>query len=124
MDLTIDLPWLLELARTQLGDPDVTDWGALEAARARHCFRVMDDLIYDQPHHRAAALFQSLCRVPALEHSNALFGITVAAGYLHASGRMARFTAKEAADLAEQVTAGDVDIRALADTLKEWTERA
>lgn len=83
----------------------------------------MDDLIYDQPHRRAAALFHSLCRVPALEHSNALFGITVAVGYLHASGRTARFTAK-AADLAEQVTAGDVDIRALADTLKEWTERA
>ncbi|MGW4994886.1 fic family toxin-antitoxin system, toxin component [Streptomyces mirabilis] len=124
MDLTIDLPWLLELARTQLGDPDVTDWGALEAARARHSFRVMDGLVYDQPHHRAAALFHSLCRVPALEHSNALFGITVAAGYLHASGQPARFTAKEAADLAEQVTAGDVDIRALADTIKEWTERA
>jgi death-on-curing protein len=80
-------------------------------------------VVYDQPHHRAAALFHSLCRVPALEHSNALLGVTVAAGYLHASGRPARFTAKEAADLAEQVTAGHVDVRVLADTLKEWTER-
>ncbi|MFH8663093.1 fic family toxin-antitoxin system, toxin component [Streptomyces afghaniensis] len=123
MDLTVDLAWLLELARTHLGDPDVTDWGALEGARARHCFRVMDDPVYDQPHHRAAALFQSLCRVPALEHSNALFGITIAAGYLHASGRSVHFTAKEDADLAEQVTAGDVDVRTLANTLKEWTER-
>jgi death-on-curing protein len=33
VDLTVDVPWLLEIARTQLGDPDVTDWGALEAAR-------------------------------------------------------------------------------------------
>ncbi|MFD9791397.1 fic family toxin-antitoxin system, toxin component [Streptomyces sp. NPDC059070] len=123
MDLTIDLAWLLEVARTMLGDPDVTDWGALEAARARHCFRVMDEPVYHQAHHRAAALCHSLCRIPALEHSNALFGVTVAAGYMHASGCPARFSAKEAADLAEQVTAGAVDIRVLADTLKEWTER-
>lgn len=84
----------------------------------------MDGLVYDQPHHRAAAPFHSLCRVPTLEHSNALLGVTVAASYLHASGRSVRFTAKEAADLAEQATAGTTDIRALADTLKEWTERA
>ncbi|MEW2574401.1 hypothetical protein, partial [Streptomyces sp. NPDC047070] len=31
-----------------------------------------------RPHHRAAALFEALCRLPALEHSNALFGVTVA----------------------------------------------
>ncbi|WP_327731319.1 fic family toxin-antitoxin system, toxin component [Streptomyces sp. NBC_00487] len=124
MDLTVDLPWLTEIARTQLGDPDVTDWGALEAARARHAFRVMDEPVYPRPHHRAAALFHSLARVPALEHSNDLFGATVAAGYLHASGLPVRFTAKEAADLADQVAAGQVDVRALAAALKEWTERA
>ncbi|MBZ9645348.1 fic family toxin-antitoxin system, toxin component [Streptomyces sp. PSKA30] len=123
MDLTVDLPWLLEIARIQLGDPDVTDWGALEAARSRHAFHVMDEPVYAQSHHRAAALFHSLARVPALEHSNELFGVTVAAGYLHASGLPARFSAKEAADLAEQVSAGHVDVRALATALKEWTER-
>ncbi|MER5228073.1 MULTISPECIES: hypothetical protein [Streptomyces] len=123
MELTVDLPWLLEIARTQLGDPDVMDWGALEAARARHCFRVMDGLVYDRPHHRAAALFHSLCRVPALEHSNEFFGAAAAAGYLHASGLPVRFTAKEAADLAEQVSAGLVDVRSLAGALKQWTER-
>ncbi|MFF4763201.1 fic family toxin-antitoxin system, toxin component [Streptomyces sp. NPDC001292] len=123
MDLTVDLPWLMEIARTQLGDPDVTDWGALEAARARHAFRVMDEFVYPRPHHRAAALFHSLVRVPVLEHSNELFGATVAAGYLHASGLPLRFTAKEAADLADHVSAGNVDVPALAVALKEWTER-
>lgn len=79
--------------------------------------------MYPRPHHRAAALFHSLVQVPALEHSNELFGATVAAGYLHASGLPVRFTAKEAADLADQVSAGQVDVRALAAALKEWTER-
>lgn len=91
----------MEITRTQLGDPDVTDWGALEAAPARHTFHVLDEPVYPRPHHRAAALFHSLTQVPALEHSNELFGATVAAGYLHASGLPVRFTAKEAADLAE-----------------------
>ncbi|MCL7430275.1 fic family toxin-antitoxin system, toxin component [Streptomyces sp. YS415] len=123
MDLSVDLAWLLEIARTQLGDPDVTDWGALEAARARHAFRVLDEPVYPRPHHRAAALFQSLVRVPALEYSNQFFAAAVAVGYLNASGLPAQFTAKEAADLAEQVAAGQVDVRALAAALKEWTER-
>ncbi|MFH8701888.1 hypothetical protein [Streptomyces chartreusis] len=59
-----------------------------------------------------------MVRVPALEHSNELFGATVAAGYLHASGLPVRFTAKEAADLADQVSTGQVDVRALAGALK------
>ncbi|MEU4493737.1 hypothetical protein AB0F96_09870 [Streptomyces sp. NPDC023998] len=52
------------------------------------------------------------------------FGATVAAGYLHASGLPVRFTAKEAADLADQVSAGHLDVRAPATALKEWTERS
>ncbi|MGW3954762.1 fic family toxin-antitoxin system, toxin component [Streptomyces sp. NPDC004752] len=112
---------MLEIVRTQLGDPDVTDWGALEAARARHAFHVLDEPVYPRPHHRAAALFHSLARVLALEHSNELFGATVAAGYLHTSGVPVRFTAKEAADLADQVCAGHMDVRAPAAALREWT---
>ncbi len=123
MELAVDVPWLLEIARTQLNDPDVVDWGALEAARARHCFRVMDEPVYSQPHHRAASLFHSLCRVPAFESGNEFFGAAAAAGYLHASGVPVRVTAKEAADLAEQVTTGQIDVRSLAAALKTWTAR-
>ncbi|MEW2574415.1 hypothetical protein [Streptomyces sp. NPDC047070] len=50
--------------------------------------------------------------------------MTVAVGYLHASGLPVRVSAKEAAVLAEQVTSGQTDVRTLADTLKEWTERS
>ncbi|MFD8423488.1 hypothetical protein [Streptomyces sp. NPDC059466] len=83
----------------------------------------MDEPAYPHPWDRAASLFHSLTRVPALEHSNELFGAAVAVGYLHASGLSARILAKEAADVAEQVAAGPLDVRALAVVLRDWTER-
>ncbi|MFJ2399338.1 fic family toxin-antitoxin system, toxin component [Streptomyces sp. NPDC087843] len=124
MYFTVDLPWLLEVARTQLGDPDITDWGALAAAQARHAFDVMEEPAYPQPWDRAASLFHSLARIPALEPSNELFGAAVAVGYLHASGVPARILAKEAADVAEQVSSGRTGVQALAAVRKEWTERS
>ncbi|GAA1111870.1 hypothetical protein GCM10009577_38080 [Streptomyces javensis] len=97
------------------------DWGALEAARARHCFRVMDTPVYGQPHHRAAALLHQLVRVPALEHSNELYAAAVAAAYLHASGHPVNATTKEAADLVEGVAGGQLDVREIAASLRDWT---
>ncbi|MET9646208.1 fic family toxin-antitoxin system, toxin component [Streptomyces syringium] len=122
MFLQIDVPWLLDIAHQELpGDPEVVDWGSLEAARARHCFRVMDTPVYDQAHHRAAALLHQLVRVPALEHSNELFAAAVAAAYLHASGHPVSATTKEVVDLVEQVENGQLGVRQIASSLKEWT---
>ncbi|MFD5930244.1 MULTISPECIES: fic family toxin-antitoxin system, toxin component [unclassified Streptomyces] len=122
MFLQIDLTWLLEIAQREIpGDPEVVDWGSLEAARARHAFRVLDVPVYEQAHHRAAALLQQLVRVPALEHSNELFAAAVAAGYLHASGLPVNVTTKEAGDLIEQVADGRPDVREIASSLREWT---
>ncbi|MEV5454254.1 fic family toxin-antitoxin system, toxin component [Streptomyces sp. NPDC057245] len=122
MILTIDLPWLLEIAQHDLpGDPEVVDWGSLEAGRARHCFQVMDTPVYGQAHHRAAALLQQFVLVPALEHSNELFAAAVAAAYLHASGQPVRVATKEAADLVQQVADRQLDVRQIAAALKEWT---
>ncbi|MCX4581008.1 fic family toxin-antitoxin system, toxin component [Streptomyces sp. NPDC048448] len=84
----------------------------------------MDEPAYPQPWDRAASLFHSLARIPALEHSNELFGAAVAVGYLHASGLPARILAKEATDIAEQVSSGQTDVQALAAVLREWTERS
>ncbi|MET9427899.1 MULTISPECIES: fic family toxin-antitoxin system, toxin component [unclassified Streptomyces] len=122
MILQIDLPWLLDIAHRELpGDPEVVDWGALEAARARHGFRVMDTPVYNQPHHRAAALLQQLVCVPALEHSNELFAAAVAAAYLHASGLTVNVNSKEAIDLVEQAAAGRIGVRQIAAGLKDWS---
>ncbi|NUT28365.1 MAG: fic family toxin-antitoxin system, toxin component, partial [Streptomyces sp.] len=80
--LNIDLAWLLMLAEKHTpGDPQVTDWGALVAAVARHEAEIFDIPVYDSPQARAAALLQLLIHVPALERSNALFASAVAYAY-------------------------------------------
>ncbi|UNZ22314.1 fic family toxin-antitoxin system, toxin component [Streptomyces sp. 891-h] len=123
MELLIDTRWLLEIAEHHLpDDPQVTDWGAFEAARARHAAEVMGRLVYDQPHHRAAALLHSLVRVPSLESGNELLAASVAVGYLHASGRPVRVSTEAAADLVERAGRG-LDVRAIAAELKAWTDR-
>ncbi|MCQ4212586.1 fic family toxin-antitoxin system, toxin component [Streptomyces longispororuber] len=122
MFLQIDLPWLLDVAHQQLpGDPLVVDYGSLEAARARHCCRVMDTYVYPEPHHRAAALLQQLVLVPTLEHSNELFAAATAAAYLHASGLPVSVATKEAADLVEQAATRQADVRQIAAVLREWS---
>ncbi|MEU7700404.1 MULTISPECIES: fic family toxin-antitoxin system, toxin component [unclassified Streptomyces] len=123
MILQIDLSWLLDIAQQEIpGDPEISDWGALEAARARHAFRVMDIPVYDQPHHRAAALLEQFVRVPALEHSNELYGVVVAAAYLHACGQPVSATSDEIIDLVEQVAESLIDVRQVAAVLKEWSD--
>ncbi|MFF0560830.1 fic family toxin-antitoxin system, toxin component [Streptomyces sp. NPDC020472] len=122
MILQVDLAWLLDIAQNEIpGDPEITDWGSLEAARARHAFRVMDTPVYERPHHRAAALLHQLLRVPALEHSNELFALAVAAGYLHASGHSLSLTSQDAIALVEQVRAGTIDVRQIAAALKTYS---
>ncbi|MFI2215200.1 fic family toxin-antitoxin system, toxin component [Streptomyces sp. NPDC020141] len=121
MNLTVDLIWLLQVAQEKLpGDPDVVDYGALEAARARHCAVVMGTTVYPEPHHRAAALLQSLVRLPALEHSNELYAATVAAAFLDASGYSVKVSTDQAVDLVRQ-TANGLNVRDLAAALTAWT---
>ncbi|MGA4979316.1 fic family toxin-antitoxin system, toxin component [Streptomyces cinereoruber] len=121
MNLTVDLIWLLQVAQEKIpGDPDVTDFGALEAARARHCAVVMGTTVYPEPRHRAAALLQSLVRLPALEHSNELYAAVVAAAFLNASGRPVKVSTEQAVDLVKQTATG-LDVRDIAAALTAWT---
>ncbi|WP_046508394.1 hypothetical protein [Streptomyces odonnellii] len=122
MILTVDLRWLLRIAQEQLpGDPDIVDYGALEAARARHCAVVMGITVYREPHHRAAALMQSLIRLPALEHSNELYAAAVAAAFLSSSGRAVKISADQATGLTEQIMVGALSVRDIAAALRTWT---
>lgn len=122
MTLTVDLGWLLQIAQEHLpGDPDVLDFGALEAARARHCAVVLGTTVYPEPHHRAAALFHSLALLPVLEHSNELFAASVAAAFLRASGQPVKVSTEQAADLVDQTTAGQRSVRDIAAALRTWT---
>ncbi|MFF7977165.1 fic family toxin-antitoxin system, toxin component [Streptomyces sp. NPDC007905] len=121
MILHVDRAWLLDAAQLYLrADPDVTDWGALAAAVARHADEVMGTPVYPEAHHRAAALLHLLVRVPALESRNELFGAAVAAAYLTASGLTVTVEAKEAVALASRVRDG-LGVRDLAAEIRrDW----
>ncbi|MFB8086649.1 fic family toxin-antitoxin system, toxin component [Streptomyces sp. NBC_00708] len=122
MNLRIQLSWLLMVAEHKTpGDPQVTDWGALVAAVARHEAEIFGSPVYSDPHSRAAALLQLLLHVPALERSNAMFASAVAYGYLVASGLKVITSPEQVRDLALLVKQGEADVRAIADELRQWS---
>lgn len=121
-DLSIDLAWLLMLAEQKTpGDPQVTDWGALVAAVARHRAEIFGVPVYDTPHARAASLLQLLIHVPALERANALFASAVAYAYLAASGEKAAPTPEQVRDLARLVKEGSASVDDIARELRGWS---
>ncbi|MFJ6983876.1 MULTISPECIES: fic family toxin-antitoxin system, toxin component [unclassified Streptomyces] len=121
-DLTIDLAWLLMIAEQKTpGDPQVTDWGALVAAVARHDAEIFDVPVYDTPQARAAALLQLLLHVPALERSNALFACAVAYAYLVASGLKVATSPEQVRDLARLVKTGEATVRDITRELHRWS---
>lgn len=120
--LSIDLAWLLMIAEQKTpGDPQVTDWGALVAAVARHQAEIFDVPVYDTPHARAAALLQLLLHVPALERSNALFASAVAYAYLIASGVKVTTSPVQVRDLARLVKSGEATLGDIAAELRRWS---
>ncbi|MDT0435580.1 MULTISPECIES: fic family toxin-antitoxin system, toxin component [Streptomyces] len=120
--LSIDLAWLLMLAEQKTpGDPQVSDWGALVAAVARHEAEIFDVPVYDTPHARAAALLQLLVHVPALERSNALFASAVAYAYLVASGLKVATSPVQVRELARLVKSGEASVHDIAEELRGWT---
>lgn len=121
-NLRIDLAWLLMIAeRKTPGDPQVSDWGALVAAVARHEAEIFDIPVYDNPHARAAALLQLLLHVPALERSNALFASAVAYAYLIASGVKVVTSPEQVRDLARLVKTGNASVYDIAHELRQWS---
>lgn len=121
MIVRIDRAWLLDLAHRHLpSDPDVVDFGTLQAAAGRHADEVMGTPVYTEPHHRAAALMHQLIRCPALEHSNELFGAVVAASYLVVSGVIVDVQPKRAAALAARIDRDALSVRQVADEIREW----
>jgi prophage maintenance system killer protein len=121
-NLSIDLAWLLMLAEQKTpGDPQVTDWGALVAAVARHQAEIFDVPVYDSPHARAASLLQLLVHVPALERSNALFACSVAYAYLVASGAKVVTSPEQVRDLARLVKSGEASVYDIAQELRQWS---
>lgn len=122
MTLRIDLAWLLMIAeKSTPGDPQVTDWGALVAAVARHEAEIFGTEVYPDPHRRAASLMQLLVHLPALERSNVLFASAVAYAYLVAAGLKVVTSPEQVRDLAHLVNESVADLGRIADELRGWT---
>ena len=102
------------------GDPQVTDWGALVAAVARHDARIFDVPVYETPHARAASLIQLLIHVPALERSNAMFASAVAYAYLVASGLKVVTSPEQVRELARLVKGGGASVHDIEKELRKW----
>ncbi|MHC5258150.1 fic family toxin-antitoxin system, toxin component [Streptomyces sp. UC4497] len=103
------------------GDPQVTDWGALVSAVARHRAAIFDVPVYDSPHARAASLLQLLIHVPALERSNAMYATAVAYAYLVASGLKIVTSPEQIRDLARLVKTGTATVHDIEKELRSWS---
>ncbi|GAA0678645.1 hypothetical protein GCM10010193_35210 [Kitasatospora atroaurantiaca] len=121
MKLEVDLSWLLMTAEQYTpGDPQVTDYGSLLAAVARHQAEIFDIAVYPEPQDRAAALMHQLIRVPALERTNELFATAVAYSYLVASGCTVATTAREVRSLARAIREGKLGVSGVSERLAGW----
>ena len=119
----LDLSFLLHAAERLPGDPQVDDLGPLIAAVARVEARVMEHDVYSSAHLRAAALLQTLVRLPCLEHSNEPFAWASSEAYLALHGIVLDYPPKDAVGLVRDAAAGAVGVAQIAHQLHGWTRR-
>ncbi|MEU3255110.1 fic family toxin-antitoxin system, toxin component [Streptomyces sp. NPDC006997] len=116
----LDVTFLLHAAELLDGDPQVDDYGPLYAAVARVNARAMERDIYGSPYLRAAALLQTLVRLPCLEHSNEAFAWHAAEGYLVLDGHRLDYPPKAAVALVRDAASGALGVARVARQLRDW----
>ncbi|MET7717239.1 fic family toxin-antitoxin system, toxin component [Streptomyces sp. NPDC005407] len=117
----LDVTFLLHAAELLPGDPQVDDLGPLYAAVARVNARAMDRDVYGSLYLKAAALLQTLAKLPCLEHSNEAFAWHSAEAYLALNGRRLDYPPKAALALVRDAAAGTLGVPRIARQLREWT---
>lgn len=115
----LDLQFLLHAAELLDGDPQVDDYGPLYAAVARVNAHAMDRDIYGSPYLRAAALLQTLVKLPPLEHSNEAFAWHTCEAYLALNGHRLTYRPKDAVALVHDA-AGTLGVARIARQLRTW----
>lgn len=115
------MSYLLHAAELLPRDPQVDDYGPLQAAVARVYARAMDRDIYGSPHLKAAALLQTLARLPCLEHSNEAFAWHSCEAFLWLHGHRLDYPAKAAVALVRDAASGTVGVAGAARVLHGWT---
>ncbi|MYV52405.1 fic family toxin-antitoxin system, toxin component [Streptomyces sp. SID3212] len=117
----IDVSYLLHAAELLPRDPQVDDYGPLHAAVARVHARAMDRDIYGSHHLKAAALLQTLVKLPCLEHSNEAFAWHATEAFLSLYGHRLDYDPKAAPALVRDTAAGTVGVAQIARQLHAWT---
>jgi death-on-curing protein len=118
---TLDVTFLLHAAELLEGDPQVDDFGPLYAAVARVNARAMEHDIYGSLHLKAAALLQTLAKLPCLEHSNEAFAWHSTEAYLDLNGSRLDYPPKAAVALVRDAASGTLRVARIARQLRTWT---
>jgi death-on-curing protein len=117
----LDVTFLLHSAELLDGDPQIDDYGPLYAAVARVNARAMERDIYGSPYLKAAALLQTLAKLPCLEHSGEAFAWHATEAYLILNGRQLDYAPKAAVALVRDAVTGTLGVARIARQLRDWT---
>ncbi|MER7975133.1 fic family toxin-antitoxin system, toxin component [Streptomyces sp. NPDC096080] len=117
----LDVSFLLHAAELLPGDPQVDDLGPLYAAVARVNARALERDVYGSVHLKAAALLQTLARLPCLEHSCDAFAWHATEAYLVLNGCSLDYPPKEAVELVRDVASGAVGVGMAGRRLRAWS---
>lgn len=116
----LDVGFLLHAAELLPGDPQVDDYGPLYAAVARGNARAMERDIYGSVYLKAAALLQTLAKLPCLEHSNEAFAWHSTEAYLALNGYQLDYPPKEAVALVRDAVSGVAGVGLIGRQLRAW----
>jgi death-on-curing protein len=117
----LDVAFLLHAAELLPGDPQVDDYGPLYAAVGRVNARAMERDVYGSVHLKAAALLQTLAKLPCLEHSDEAFAWHSTEAYLALNGHRLDYPPKEAVSLVRDAASGTLGVGMIGRRLRSWT---
>jgi death-on-curing protein len=117
----LDVTFLLHAAELLEGDPQIDDLGPLYAAVARVNARAMERDIYGSLCLKAAALLQTLAKLPCLEHSNEAFAWHATEAYLALNAHALDYPPKAAVVLVRDAASGALGVARIARQLRDWT---
>ncbi|MCX2928578.1 fic family toxin-antitoxin system, toxin component [Streptomyces sp. NEAU-W12] len=118
----LDVGFLLHAAELLPGDPQVDDYGPLYATVARVNARAMERDIYGSVYLKAAALLQTLAKLPCLEHSNEAFAWHSTEAYLALNGCQLDYPPKEAVALVRDAASGATGVGLIGRQLRAWSD--
>lgn len=118
----LDLEDLIEAATLALGrQPEVRDWGILEAALFRPMTSAFEDDAYPGLHRKAAALLHSLVTGHPLVDGNKRLGLTAMLLFYAYNGYRIDATDTEKFSLVMAVAEGQLqEVAEIADVLSAW----